>query len=583
MAFEQIQQTTAETADTVRWLKEWAQQLKSLPPTERNPIGQDALEEILHSVHAQLNEIQAATERIETKLEQIYQKIPPAEIALSHTWNVPYQRNRFFTGREELLKQLHDNLTNRKAVALTQAISGLGGIGKTQTAVEYAYRCRDEYHDVLWVDAATHDTLIASFRDLAHPLNLPEKDEQDQNITVKAVERWLEQHDHWLLIVDNADDLVLADKFLPTGDKGHILLTTRAQAPGTLANGIDVEEMEEDEGILLLLRRAKVLARDAPLSQVPEKDRDAAETIVKEMGGLPLALDQAGAYIEETHSSVSDYLTSYRQRQAELLERRGGTGKQHPEPVATTWSLSFDQVEERKPMSTDLLRVCAFLAPAAIPEKLLLEGASELGPRIQPLTNDATLINDAISVLLRYSLVKRDPKEGTLSIHRLVQAVLKETMIHEQTYHEWAERTVRAVNRVFPSIPDVTDVKLWERCERLLPHARACADLIKNLEFTFPEAGRLLYETGRYLFDRAQYAQAELLYELALSIREQAQSTGHYDTARTLHALAWLYKDQGQPEQKRTDLLFEEALKIRKHVSHILYELAWVYKDQRQD
>src|SRR5260221_8800096 len=126
--------------------------------------------------------------------------VAPAEIAPSHAWNVPYQPNPFFTGREELIKQLHDNLMNRKAVALTQAISGLGGIGKTQTAVEYAYRYRDEYHDVLWVNAATRDTLITSFLDLAHQLNLPEKDEQDQNITVQAVKRWLEQHGHWLLM-----------------------------------------------------------------------------------------------------------------------------------------------------------------------------------------------------------------------------------------------------------------------------------------------------------------------------------------------------------------------------------------------
>ncbi len=335
-------------------------------------------------------------------------------------WQVPYRRNPFFTGREELLKRLHDNLTSRKAAALTQAISGLGGIGKTQTAVEYAYRYRDEYHDILWVNAATRDTLIASFLDPAHRLNLPEKNEQDQNIKVQAVKRWLEQHDHWLLIVDNADDLALAEDFLPTGGKGHILLTTRAQAPGALAEGINVEKMDTEEGMLLLLRRAKVLAREAPLAQASVTERTAAESIVKAMDGLPLALDQAGAYIEETHCGVSAYLVNYRQRQAELLKRRGGTGKEYPEPVATTWSLSFEQVERLNPMATDLLQACAFLAPDAIPEDLLLEGASELGACLQPLTTDATRINDVIGVLLRYSLVKRDPQERTLSIHRLV-------------------------------------------------------------------------------------------------------------------------------------------------------------------
>src|SRR5215467_14996330 len=230
---------------------------------------------------------------------------------------VPYRQNPFFTGRDELLKQLHTNLTTTKAAALTQAqaISGLGGIGKTQTAVEYAYRYRDEYHCVLWVNAATRDTIITSFTDLAALLTLPEQQEQDQQKIVAAVLRWFASHDHWLAIFDNADDLALVEAFLPPGGKGHLLLTTRAQAPGTLANGIPVKEMDLQEGMLLLLRRAKVLALDASLDQASATDRVVAETITRAMDGLPLALDQAGAYIEETHCSLSSYQKQYRQQQ----------------------------------------------------------------------------------------------------------------------------------------------------------------------------------------------------------------------------------------------------------------------------
>ncbi len=242
---------------------------------------------------------------------------------LPPVWNVPYRRNPYFTGREDILKRLSDALRTGNTAALTQpqAISGLGGIGKTQSAVEYAYRYANDYQAVLWVTAATRDTFISSYLDVARLLNLPEKDEQDQTITLQAVKRWLEQHDGWLLLVDNADDLTLAEEFLPTGGTGHILLTTRAQASGTLAEGINVEKMDTEEGMLLLLRRAKILAKEAPLAQASETDRAVAESIVKAMDGLPLALDQAGAYIEETHSSVSAYLDSYRQRQAELLQR----------------------------------------------------------------------------------------------------------------------------------------------------------------------------------------------------------------------------------------------------------------------
>jgi hypothetical protein len=215
---------------------------------------------------------------------------------------------------------------------------------------------------------------------------------------IQAVKQWLEHNNDWLLIVDNADNLALAEEFLPTGGRGYILLTTRAQALGVLAEGINVEKMDTEEGMLLLLRRAKVLTKEAPLAQASEIDRAAAKNIVKSMDGLPLALDQAGAYIEETQCSVSAYLDSYQKRQAELLKRRGGTGKEHPEPVATTWSLSFEQVERHNQMAADLLCVCAFLASDAIPEDLLLKGASELGGNIQPLTTDATRVNHGCQV-----------------------------------------------------------------------------------------------------------------------------------------------------------------------------------------
>src|SRR5207248_5408245 len=133
-----------------------------------------------------------------------------------------------------------------KAAALSQppAISGLGGIGKTQTAVEYAYRYREEYQFVLWVQANTSEALLSNFVALAGVLDLPEKDAREQQITVQAVKRWLESHSGWLLIFDNADDLAMVRGYLPEGNTGHILLTTRAQAMGGLARKIELNTMD---------------------------------------------------------------------------------------------------------------------------------------------------------------------------------------------------------------------------------------------------------------------------------------------------------------------------------------------------
>lgn len=237
--------------------------------------------------------------------ETITQHAPASE----QVWAVPYRRNPYFTGREDVLQALHNRLITAKTAALTQpqAISGLGGVGKTQIVVEYAYRHREEYHSVLWVNAATREMVTASFQELALLLDLPQQHEADLIKVISAVERWFTTHDQWLLIFDNADDLTLAEEFLPPSNTGYLLLTTRNQATGILADNLDIKTMDKDESMLLVLRRAKLLATEALLEQANPEVRAQAEHIANEMDGLPLALDQAAAYIEETHCTLTAF------------------------------------------------------------------------------------------------------------------------------------------------------------------------------------------------------------------------------------------------------------------------------------
>src|SRR5205814_6116651 len=165
------------------------------------------------------------------------------------------------------------------------------------------------------------------------------------------------------------DDLPLAQQYLPASHKGYVLFTTRDQAAGTIAASIEVEKLTPQDGALLLLRWSKQLDRDAPLDQARAADRAAAERIVEEMDGLPLALVQAGAYIAETRCSLEAYLRLYMSQRIALLARRSRLIRDYPHTVATTWSLSFEQVEQQNPAAADLLRLCAFLAPDAIPEE----------------------------------------------------------------------------------------------------------------------------------------------------------------------------------------------------------------------
>src|SRR6266566_3030647 len=499
-------------------------------------------------------------------------------------WNVPYPRNPFFTGREDLLKQLDEYFMQAKTAALTQppAITGLGGIGKTQVAIEYAYRHKVAYHYILWVNATFRETLIEGFVNIARLLALPAKDEHDQNIMVAIVQQWLANHNEWLLIMDNADDSILVTEFLPRGDNGHILLTTREQAWGSVAHNFAVKKMAEIEGILFLLRRAKVLNSPyTPLSEISSAEQASAAAIVKEMDGLPLALDQAGAYIEETPSTLDAYLKAYQRRQTELLQERGKERNYHPNPVATTWSLNFEQAEQLNPTAADLLRFLAFLAPDTIPEEMIVAGASELGPQLQTLATDETLLDKPMKILSRFSLVQRDTDKHLLFIHRLVQAMLRANMTRE-TQREWAERTVRAVSLAFPGV----SVNTWAQCARLLPHALVCAELINEYTLELPKAARLLNQTGYYLDEHAQYEQAKPLYERALAIREQVLGPNHPDTATSLNNLAALYDSQGNYEQAKP--LYEHALAITERVlgpnhpdtASSLNNLAFLYQSQ---
>ena len=412
---------------------------------------------------------------VPTSIGQVTADQPRTPDTSSSLWTVPYPRNALFTGREAVLARLATALRPGQVAALSQptAISGLGGIGKTQLAIEYAYQHRQDYQAVFWVRADTRENLVSDFVAIAGELKLSEQEAREVQQTVLAVRAWLSTHSDWLLILDNADNLALVGEFLPPSYGGQVLLTTRAQAMGRFAQRIEVDTMSPEVGALFLLRRAGLLASDASLEQVSPQDRVLAGDLVQELGGLPLALDQAAAYMEETPCGIGEYLQVYHKHRAALLKRRGGLVSDHPEAVATTWSLSFAAVEQADPAAADLLRLCAFLHPDAISEDLLRQGVAQLEPPLQTLGTDELAFHEAVRTLGAYSLLRRDPASQSLSLHRLVQVVLIDAMPQEPL-QAWVERTIRLLSSVRPESGQVT-FPAWPVWERLLPHTLSCA------------------------------------------------------------------------------------------------------------
>jgi tetratricopeptide (TPR) repeat protein/transcriptional regulator with XRE-family HTH domain len=471
--------------------------------------------------------------------QQVNRPLHEREQPFPPVWNVPYDQNPVFTGREHVLQQLYASLVTGKAAALTQAISGLGGVGKTQIAVEYCYRHRCEYKAVLWATADTRDELLADLISIAKLLKLPESRSKDQQPIFNALRKWMREQPHWLLVLDNVESVEIVKDIIPPARRGHILVTTRTQATGTYPK-INVQDMEEEEGALLVLRRANILAYDVDLGDAAEKDREIAGKISRELGGLPLALDQAGAYIQETECSLSAYLDRYKIRRAELLGYRGASDSDHPHSVATTLSLSFEQIARTNATAADLLRACALLHPDAIPEEFFTRGAEELGIAFQPLVENPVAIDQVIGEILKYSLIRRNTRDTTLAIHRLVQAVLLDNMDNE-TQHMWAERLVKAVNKVLQL--DVTFTNLPE--QRYLLQAWACTKLINEWNFPFLEAAQLITAAGKYMRSDGYYMQAEQHCSKALDMFRRLPGASATDTYRCLTLLVLIKADHG--------------------------------------
>ncbi|MET9098605.1 MULTISPECIES: FxSxx-COOH system tetratricopeptide repeat protein [Streptomyces] len=354
------------------------------------------------------------------------QQQPSVESGQSTTprvWgNIP-PRNPNFTGRVDLLERLGERLAEGTTTVLPEAIHGMGGVGKTQLAIEYAYRHQSEYDIVWWIPAERPGQIGQALVELAQRLGLVSSAEA--NIAGPAVREALREgrpYSRWLLIFDNADSPERVRDYFPTGGSGTILVTSRNRRWSVVGPSLEVDVFTREES-KQLLRRSSAYGEAL--------DDTDADLLAEALGDLPLALEQAAAWRAETGMPVSEYLRLFEHKRSELLEVSPPPDYQLP--VAAAWNVSLDHLETRSPTALRLLQLCSYFAPDPISRSIFSGlGGSRIDPDLDRALNDPMRLARAIREINRYSLARIDHRTNSIEMHRLVQAVL----IHRMTPEE---------------------------------------------------------------------------------------------------------------------------------------------------
>jgi tetratricopeptide (TPR) repeat protein len=481
--------------------------------------------------------------------------------------NLP-PRNQIFAGRKDVLAALNAELEKRGRVAL----GGMPGVGKTQTAIEYAHEQHQvrAYPYIVYTRATSETQLLTDYARVAQQLNLPVKDNADLNLVAAAVKDWFERTEKWLLILDNADDLRVVSSathnYLPANPKGHVLFTRRPVDAGGFAHTIKLDTMAADEGALLLLRRTGLVKGAGALAGVSTEVVEQARAIAREMDGLPLSLNIAGAFIKETSTSLDEYLELYCAEGRQLRQERD-LSDPYEHSVAAAFSLAFKQMsvpdDDREGSATialaaaDLLRLCAFFGPDAIPLELILSYTPSLDEEFRGALDNKIWRKKIIAKATRFSLLNANHQTRTYDVHREVQAVLRDEM--DETQCVWAERALQTLAAIFPA-PD--DFVAWETCDLLLPHAQDCLKQCDRLGVETDVVAHLKNQIGFHLKTRARYAEAEPLYKQAWKTWSKVLGPEHPYVATCMNNLAEMYLAQGHYAE--AEPLLEKALEIRK-------------------
>ncbi|WP_344419662.1 tetratricopeptide repeat protein [Streptomyces lavendulocolor] len=452
---------------------------------------------------------------------------------------LPRPTSHSFMGRGEELTQLRELLTSGGGAAVTQsgsqAVYGLGGVGKSALALHYAHRFRHEYSLVWWITAESAEHIQMGLASLAQHLCPQWATSVDQEDRAAWANLWLQWHSGWLIIFDNVEDPNDLSTYWGTLTRGHRIATSRK------ATGWQHISPTMSLGLLDPVSAADLLCSLALNGTTPSfEHRQQAEDLAKELGFLPLALEQAGAYLHQTGSDMAAYRADLG-----LFLDDASDGIDPERTIARVWNQTLKAIALRNPLSVTLLQTMAWLAPDAIPRMLL-----------SPLAPDLRALNNALGVLHAYSMINFSAP-GELGIHRLVQAVLRAIPPDQTDPPRGLREAERIIHEImYPAgLDELAPAEHWEHS---ITHILALASNAPA-SYTSEQAVDLYEPVAAHMHDQSQSARAIPLYRILLAHREAAMGRSHPATLGSRINLAAAYQAAGNLGQALP--IFESTLK----------------------
>lgn len=438
---------------------------------------------------------------------------------------VPMHRTRLFVGRTRAVQQIRETLVHGAGSPGLVALTGIGGVGKSQLAAQYAERFKAEYKVVWWLSAEEPAAAQEGLGELAKKLKSEFYDDLSPAVRAHSAVEWLKSHDGWLLILDNVPSVDAATELIPDGGAGHVIVTSRNRGWERLGAAIVVQVLEEDDAAQLLADATGV------------ETADPVRNVVKALGNLPLAIIQAAALMDAKGLTAADYLILFETKRTELWnEEAKHAPKDHPKTVQASVGLALHSLQLEHPEALDFLKICSFLAPQRITPLLFSHLPDVVPDHLQAIAADPVALSATWRALAKYGLVTFDPNSQTLSVHHLVQLAVQDTMSDAEKQH-WLSVATEILFAAMPE--DQSNPHLWPVYSYLAPHFNYVADHCARLGIRSAALIGLLNWMGLFLEQLGFIHSAEECFRMAArSLEESKVSPDPVDISSTLGNLS---------------------------------------------